>query len=154
MDEPRLPSPSEAVDVFTSLASDSGHEVARLTATSAWEVFIRFAAVPFQIPDVDDADGLLYGFGSHSFTGAQRFQLDLVRQFAVPDEDEYLQFDCEMTFALDSALTALGSYDQWWWFPADDQELDLWAAAISGRPEWHELARRQPLAVELSIDGT
>lgn len=153
MTDPRLPSPSAAADVFKAFVSESGSEVSRLTATSAWEVFIRFAATPFDLPDVDDADGLLYQFGTDSFTGEQRFHFDLVRQFAVPDEDEYLQFHCQMTFESDSAMTRLGRYDEWW-FPRQELGLGPWADAISGRPEWHELERRQPLSVELSIDGT
>jgi hypothetical protein len=94
MNNPRLPSPTAAVDVFNAFVSDTGSEVSGLTATEAWEMLIRFAATPFELPDVDDADGLLYQFGTDSFTGEQRFHLDLVRQFAVPDEDEYLQFHC------------------------------------------------------------
>jgi len=81
----------EAAAALLRLADKHSSSLQDMSALSAWDLFIDFAEVPFAVPEVPDADGLLYQFGTHAFTGEPTFYLDLVRQFVVFGSDEYVQ---------------------------------------------------------------
>jgi hypothetical protein len=122
-----------------------------LTAQQGWAVFLDFATLPFDVPDEPDSDGLLYQFGTFRLTGEPAFYFDPVRQFAVPDEDEYVQVHLQMQFAPD--LAALGQHTEWW-FADSAIALNDWAQAISRRPEWRTLGQLRPSRVEIYQEET
>jgi hypothetical protein len=105
-----------------------------VTPALAWVVFLAFARVDLGAPDVPDADGLLYEYGVFELGERPIFSLDLGRQLAVADKDEYVQVHLGLTFPPTADLEALGSYDSWYW-PADGP-LDQWASSVRSRPEW------------------
>lgn len=135
------------------MLEEAGLDAVTLSASAAWSVFVDFARVPFAVPQISDADGLLYQFGIFTFSGEPRFHLDLTRQFAVPGEDEFLQFHCDMQFSQTADLQALGSHDEWWW-PDGGQELTAWAGEVAARPESVVLADKAPVLTEIYCDET
>ena len=124
-----------------------------LTASQARDAWLEFGAQEFRLPNRPDADGLLYQFGIFRFTGEPRFHLDLTRQFALPDSDEYLQVHLDVQFVPDDALRSLGRHEEWWWRD-QGQALGVWAEALRGRGEWDVLREREPVAVDLRADET
>jgi hypothetical protein len=145
--------PQQAPGVFTHMLGEAGLDVSTMRAAGAWAVFVTFARVPFAVPQLPDADGLLYQLGTYSFSGEPRFHLDFTRQFALPDDDEYLQFHCDLQFTATAELQALGSHDEWWW-PDEERDLTAWAMDVASRPEWALLASRTPLTTEIYCEHT
>ncbi len=125
---------------------------ADLTASAALDSLIAFATVPFRVSRGPESDGLLYQYGTYTFTGEPRFHLDLTMQFAVAGEDEYLQFHCDVQFAPTRDLTELGQHSEWWF--ADVGLLEEWASSVRARPEWPVLDALTPFTVQVSLDGT
>jgi hypothetical protein len=80
-------------------------------------------------------------------------RLDFTRQFALPDDDEYLQFHCDLQFTATAELQALGSHDEWWW-PDEERDLMAWARDVASRPEWALLVSRTPLTTEIYCEHT
>jgi hypothetical protein len=83
----------------------------------ALRAFERFASMQFQVPDLPDADGLLFQYGVFSFTGRAMFTLSLIRQFEQCDEqgdhESYRQVGVELLFEPDDALISLGHKESW-----------------------------------------
>jgi hypothetical protein len=124
-----------------------------MNALSAWDLFIDFAEVPFAVPEVADADGLLYQFGTYAFTGEPTFYLDLVRQFAVFGSDEYVQIHLELQFEPSDDLAALGQHSEWFWLDGRGVVRD-WSRHVQQRPEWRILDDRTPNEVRVYQDET
>jgi hypothetical protein len=143
--------PQRSAEVFNLMLEEAGLHAVTLSASAAWSVFLDFACVSFAVPQTADADGLLYQFGIFTFSGEPRFHLDLTRQFMMPDEDEFLQFHCDMQFSPTADLQALGSHDESWW-PDGDQELTTWAGEVAAGPEWVALAGKTPVLTEVYCD--
>lgn len=61
--------PQQALSVFTHMLGEAGLDVSTMRAAGAWAVFVTFARVPFAVPQLPDADGLLYQLGTYSFSG-------------------------------------------------------------------------------------
>ncbi|MFC0437398.1 hypothetical protein [Kutzneria buriramensis] len=137
-----------AADVLLTMVDRLGYPVLGMSASSAWDLFVGFAEVPFAVPAIADADGLLYQFGVYEFTGTPMFHLDLVRQFAVADADEYVQVHLELVFELDDHLVAVAAHNEWWW-PEDSVVLRDWSRSVRRRPEWLELNGRVPTDVRI-----
>jgi hypothetical protein len=126
--------------------------VGRPAAADAWTAYVAFADVAFEVPDEPDADGLLYQYGVYDFSGESRFHLGLVRQFALFDDDELMQFHCNLQFAATPELRALGRYDEWWFL--DEGAPAVWFERIRARPEWPLLTAQLPIAVDIDCEGT
>jgi hypothetical protein len=148
-----LPSPEAAPDVFIGMLTAAGQGVSDLTAPQAWRHFGAFAQLPFDVPTRPGSEGFLYQYGTWNFTGQPLFYLDPVRQFAIPDEDEYLQFRCTLLFAPTPELDSLGSHEEWWW-PEDGVPLSEWLTEVASRPEWAVLTAASPLDIEIGIEET
>ena len=104
-------------------------------------------------PDDPEADGLLYQFGAYAFGGRPMFHLDVVRQLAVEDDDEYVQVHLELRYVQTDELRALAHHDEWY-FRREPQTLDAWTTAVRSRPEWPVLADRDADMVEIFSDET
>jgi hypothetical protein len=104
------------VHVFKRLAVEAGVDLSRATPVQAWDVFSRFSREGFRVPREPNADGLLYQYGTYDFGDGLWFRLDLTRQFAVRDEDEYLQFRCELRYEPLDVHVRLDRFDEWWWY--------------------------------------
>ncbi|MEV4501912.1 hypothetical protein [Streptomyces klenkii] len=59
--------------------------LADLDTEDTWLAFLRFGRRLFDVPDTADADGLLFQYGTYSFSGPPTFALDLTRQFEISD---------------------------------------------------------------------
>jgi hypothetical protein len=148
-----LPSPEAAPDVFIDMLTAARQGVSDLTAPEAWRHFGAFAQLPFDVAPGWESDGILYQYGTWNFTGQPLFYLDAVRQFAIPDEDEYLQFHCTLIFAPTPELESLGSHEEWWW-PEDGVPLPEWSAVVASRPEWAVLTAASPIDIQIRIEKT
>lgn len=135
------------------MAAERASPVRGMSAPTAWELFLDFAEVPFAVPAIGDADGLLYQFGTYEFTGTPMFHLDLVRQFAVLGSDEYVQAHLELLFEPGDDLIALGRHSEWFW-PGNSGPLSDWSRHIRRRPEWLALNDRIPTDVLVYQDET
>lgn len=149
----RQPKPKNAVTVFERFLAERKTSRDSLTAVAALEAWLAFERVIFRVSEESESDGFLYQYGTYRFTGEPRFHLDLTRQFALPGEDEYLQFHCDVQFAPRPELLALGAYNEWW-FRDSGGDFAKWGSSLLARPEWSVLKERQPLTVELSLMGT
>jgi hypothetical protein len=150
--ESALPAHS-ASQVLLAQIEALGISTHQLSAQQAWTVFLNFAKMPFDVPQVPNSDGLLYQFGTFHFAGEPAFYLEPVRQLARHDSDEYIQVHLEMQFPPHPDVAALGQHTEWW-FPNGSIALTDWAQAISRRPEWHILNRLPPTRVDIYQDET
>ena len=143
----------DPVNALSALLGQHARPGGPVTAADAWEAFVAFARMDLAVPDVPDSDGLLYQFGGYAFSGRPMFHLDLVRQLAVEDDDEYVQVHLELRYVQTDELRALGHHDEWY-FRGEPQTLDAWTTAVRSRPEWHVLAERGAETVEIFRDET
>lgn len=135
------------------MADEGASSLSGMSASAAWDLFIAFAEVPFVVPAIADADGLLYQFGTYRFTGTAMFHLDLVRQFAVLDSDEHVQAHLELVFESGDDLVALGGHGEWFW-QDDSGVLRDWSRHVRQRPEWRTLSGHRPIDVRVYQDET
>jgi hypothetical protein len=139
----------EAAAVFHALIKAHGLRVEELTARSAWQVFDDYSRVAFDTPDLPDADGLLYQYGMYRFMRRSLFELDLVCQFELVDDqgdhDHYVQLHCTLRYTPTPELEALGA-DHCWWFP-NQGALAAWLRSVASRPEWAVLEAQKPRQV-------
>ncbi|MCG3132770.1 MAG: hypothetical protein FLDDKLPJ_03636 [Phycisphaerae bacterium] len=71
-------------------------------------------------PDIDaDGDMLLYQWGVYDWGKGERFELSIVRQFILPEEDEPYQLHLTMVFPATPELRAIPSGNQWCTAPSD-----------------------------------
>ncbi|MCZ0980071.1 hypothetical protein O1L60_16845 [Streptomyces diastatochromogenes] len=126
--------------------------LAGLDAEGAWRAFLRFGRGLFDVPDMPDADGLLFQYGVYAFDGPPAFTLDLVRQFTVVDRggdhDHYVQVHCELRYGPTSALQTLGSFDSWF-FHDSGEDLDEWAEALGERAVWTAVRSFEPAEIRV-----
>ena len=148
-----LPSAEAANEVFRAVLAEAGEQLSTLTVASGLQHFERFAALPFDVPPGPDSDGVLVEYGTFTFGDERLFHVSLVRQFAIPDEDEYVQFHCDLRFAPTDGLVALGNLHAWWW-PSEGPSLVEWFADIRARPDWSGLSSLAPRSVETWVDTT
>jgi hypothetical protein len=149
----RATNPGGAVEAFGQLLASRGLAAAELLPGHALQLWLDFASTPFDVPAQPQADGLLYQWGTYDFTGQPLFHIDLVRQFALFDDDEYAQFHLDVRLPVAPELTTLGSHSEWWWSDGG-VPLDAWRRRLVARPEWVVLASRSPSAVEVFVDHT
>jgi hypothetical protein len=147
---PRVTAPAVASPGFAPgrAAWGRGHATAAVRAVLGF----GFGRRRFWTPDVADADGLLFQFGTYAFDGPPTFSPDLVRQFEVADgageHDHYLQVHCELRFAPTEELVTLGSYSSWF-FHDGDGDLEGWAAGPLARPDRAVIGGRTPAEVKV-----
>ncbi|MFJ4777815.1 hypothetical protein [Streptomyces sp. NPDC088762] len=144
----------EAVGLLEGeLGSGSGQRALDdLVTEDFWLAFLRFGRRPFDVPDIPDADGLLFQYGIHAFDGPRAFTLDLTRQFEISasdgDHDHYVQVHCELKYGLAPALEALGSYDSWFFHDAGD-DLEEWAQGLTERAAWATIRGLRPIGIRV-----
>jgi hypothetical protein len=113
----------------------SGEQGSTSDVAAALRAFERFASMQFQVPDLPDADGLLFQYGVFSFTGRPMFTLSLIRQFEQCDEqgdhESYRQVGVELLFEPDAALMSLGHKESWCFDgPGSPSAAEEWFAEL------------------------
>lgn len=123
-----------------------------LVTEDLWLAFLRFGRRVFDVPDIPDADGLLFQYGTHAFDGPRVFTLDLVRQFEISDSngdhDHYMQIHCELRYGPVPALESLGSFNSWFFHDAGD-DLEGWAQGLTERAGWATIRRFRPTEIRV-----
>ncbi|MEU4116239.1 hypothetical protein AB0F71_17290 [Kitasatospora sp. NPDC028055] len=126
--------------------------VADLSTEDAWSAFLRFGRARFDTPDTPDADGLLFQYGTYSFDGPPTFSLDLTRQFEINDSSgdhhHYLQVHCELRYDSAAPLSALGSFESWFFHDTED-DLDQWAEGLTDRGAWAVVREHRPVEIRV-----
>ncbi|MEU3468967.1 hypothetical protein ABZ716_13755 [Streptomyces sp. NPDC006687] len=145
--------PADALGSLEAELVSSGHALIELTARDAWLAFLRFGQRRFDTASSPDSDGLLFQYGTYSFSGPPMFTLDLTRQFDISDEDgehdHFLQIHCELLYTPDQLLRDLSSFTSWFFHDSDDN-IDRWAEAMSVRLE--PLSRHKPTQINLHAE--
>jgi len=145
-------STDEAVGLFESELRAGQRALSDLGTEGAWRAFIRFGRLRFDTPDSNDADGLLFQYGTYSFDGPATFTLDLARQFEVHDgdgdHDHYVQVHCELRYGLAPGLQALGSFVSWFFHGTED-DLDRWAEGLGHRSAWTAIRAFKPAEIRV-----
>ena len=100
-------------------------------------------------PPEEDGDMLLFQWGTYDFAAPPTFQLDITRQFIVPDEDEPYQLHLTFHFASTSALQALNSGNKWC---SDPNHLTAFRRFIEASAPYRAVADVEPLRVELDFE--
>ncbi len=140
------------VDEAVGLLKGELRVLADLGAEGVWRGFLRFAGRLFDVPDVPDADGLLFQYGTYSFGGPPAFTLDFVRQFVVVDEDgdhdHFVQVHCELRYGPVPALRALGSFDSWYFRDSGD-DLGEWGEAMGEQAVWAAIRSLEPIEIRV-----
>ncbi|GAA3367229.1 hypothetical protein GCM10020367_68230 [Streptomyces sannanensis] len=147
---PRQPPLEEALASLRDELQSGQCSIIGLTTWEAWPAFLSFGRRRFDTPPIPEADGLLLQYGTYSFDGPPMFTLGLTRQFAVSDDggehDHHVQVQCELLYAPDSVLRALGTFNSWFFHDTGD-DLGQWAEMLSDRLE--PLHRRKPVEINL-----
>ena len=119
------------------------------------ELARRFAAVEFDVPEDQDADGFLFQYGRANWFPEHIFVLNMVRQLEVVDSggehEFYSQVQFEYRYALDAELEAAGSHSGWW-FPGDGPSFESWLDSVSRSPIGGLLGGRNPREFVVSED--
>jgi hypothetical protein len=140
----------EALDCLRAELAAGRSTTTELTTRAAWLAFTRFGRQRFDTGLAPDSDGLLFQYGTYTFSGRPMFTVGFTRQFDISDEDgehdHYVQVRCELHYAPEPALDGLGSFNSWF-FHDSDADLDQWFAAIEGHLEL--LLDRGPSEVDL-----
>ena len=144
-------SPLDAALVLVAAARELGHDPDRLRPREALAAWTAAAQVPFRVPAVPEADGLLYRFGTRADDGVQRFRLTLLRRFVCRDGHGHCEAQCDVDVATTPELAALGEYAEWCYAPPSSPARHTWTTALAERPEW--LALEQAADVRVSIGG-
>ena len=58
MQEP-IAEPQQASGVFMGMLGEAGLDPSTMRAAEAWAVFVEFSRIPFAVPQLPDADGLM-----------------------------------------------------------------------------------------------
>jgi len=89
----------------------------------------------------EDGDMLLFQWGVYNFSGPPTFQINLTRQFILPDEDEPYQLSLTFHHAPSDQMKALKEGNRWCHSTADLPEFTTFidrsaavAAAIDSKP--------------------
>jgi hypothetical protein len=103
--------------------------------------FGRFAVIRFAVPKGPDIDGLLFQYGTYSFTGRPMFTLDLLRQFELRDQrgeyEAYRQVGYELLLEPTDRLSGLGRWESWWFDRPDaEDDLESWLAEVRFNSVW------------------
>lgn len=156
-----MPDKIPTTEAITVLRSFLAEDVAQRTSSESDRIlrsFTRFACVEFALPDVPDADGLLFQYGIYAFTGRPMFILSLVRQFEQFDRsgehEALLQVNCEILYEPDAELGNIGRWEAWWFKPQGGQGSTLsdWLAAVAANPIWQLVRGRRETSVSLTMD--
>lgn len=127
------PGPGEVLDVLRAELEAERSAKTGSTTRTAWSAFTRFARQRFATAPASDSDGLLFQYGTYAFSGRPMFTVDLARQFDIGDDggqhDHYVQVHCELRYACEPALDALGRFNSWFFHDAG-ADLDEWLAAM------------------------
>jgi hypothetical protein len=147
---PHRPPISEALQ-FLEDELESGHrDLAELTTRDVWPAFLRFGRRRFATAATPDADGLLFQYGTHAFSGPPMFTLDLARQFEINNaeggHDHYVQVHCELRYVPQPSLQDLGAFNSWFFHDTGD-DFDAWVDSLSVRLEL--LQDRKPAEISL-----
>ncbi|KUO02914.1 hypothetical protein AQJ67_18900 [Streptomyces caeruleatus] len=140
----------EALDFLRAEMAAGRSMTTELTTWAAWLAFTQFGRQRFDTVLGPDSDGLLFQYGTYTFSGRPMFTVDFARQFDISDEDgehdHYVQVHCELRYETEPALDGLGSFSSWF-FHDSGVDLDQWFAAIEGHLEL--LLDRGPSEIEL-----
>lgn len=134
-DRPRM---EQALDLLRAELEFGRSTKTELTTRAAWLAFTRFGRQRFATATTPDSNGLLFQYGTYTFSGRPMFTVDLTRQFDISDDDgehdHYVQVHCELRYECEPALDALGSFNSWF-FHDTNADLDEWLAAMEGHLE-------------------
>ncbi len=137
----------QAEDVLKEMLASAGVDLAAADPPQLWSVFKEFCrTVEVETPD----DMVLFSVGVFHFYGPEQFQLDFVRQFAHPeedDEDEPIQLECEFRYEPVDELRRLGEWTRW---SVEDASLDDFFAAVERHPFLEAASRHRALEVKIS----
>ena len=99
-----------------------------------------------------DADGdmLLYQWGVYNFAKGETFQLDITRQFILPDEDEPYQLSLTFHFEPSPSLRKIAAGNEWCGTP---EELPAFRGFINSSAAYLAVANEKPKKVELDFGG-
>jgi len=98
----------------------------------------------------EDGDMLLYQWGVYNFEKPATFQLDLTRQFSVPDEDEPYQLSLTFHFEPSAGLKKIKDANQWCNSP---DELAEFRTFIEKSPAYRAALTEKVKKVELDFFG-
>ncbi|HSE65502.1 MAG TPA: hypothetical protein VLB12_00860 [Gemmatimonadales bacterium] len=100
----------------------------------------------------DDADMLLFQWGTYDWGSGNHFELDLTRQVILPDEeddDAIWQLHLTYRFLPSDELKSLGSGDRWCSAPDQVSIFEEW---INSTPAYSTVARRAPQSVLVQFE--
>ncbi len=146
--------PIEAAgDALRGLVQSTSGEQGHLPLRDLVATVREFVGISFNVPESDDADGLLFQYGRAGWLPSPTFVFGFVRQFEIVDQDGdhecYSQAGIEYRFPVDADLEAAGSGETWW-FPESGISLDSWLSGIESTPIWGLVSRRLPSDVVVS----
>jgi hypothetical protein len=113
-------------------------------------MFAFYAEQRAEDVDIDeDGDMLLYEWGVYRFTGPESFQIGIVRQFCVIDEDEPYQLHMTLLFAPPDAYRQLEDGNKWCHSP---EELPAFREFVESSAAFKAVADTNPSRVELYFE--
>jgi hypothetical protein len=129
--------------------------VSHTEAPNVKQLARRFAAVEFDLPEDQDADGFLFQYGRVNWFPEPTFVLNMVRQLEVVDTDGehefYSQVRFEYRYPLDAELEAAGSHSERF-FPGDGPSFESWLDSVLRSPIGGLLGGRNPREFLVSED--
>ena len=100
------------------------------------------------VPVDQNGDMLLFQWGTYAFTGSPSFQLDITRQYILPDNDEPYQLLLTLHYEPTEKTKSLGHGNQWCDSP---DQLAEFREFIEASDAYRLLADSKPARVELEF---
>jgi hypothetical protein len=112
-----------------------------------------FMGIEFDVPDGDDADGLLFQFGTVNWLPEPTFVLGFTRQLALVDHEgeheSYFHVQLDYHYPVVAALEELPRHSAWW-FRGEATPLADWLEQVAAHPVWSVVADVAPRSFSVS----
>ena len=143
--------PGDMQAVLTARLTREGRALQHVTPTEGIEEVLRFyEEIRADGCDLDgDGDMLLYQWGVYAWSGPEAFELDITRQFVLPDDDEPYQLSLTFNFDPEPELRELGDGNEWCYRP---EVLPAFRQFIQLSKPYAALGNRLSRAVELTYE--
>lgn len=120
-----------------------------------FRIVLMYERRQFDVPDVEDADGFLFQYGTVTWNDEEKFSVGFARQFAFADEscEELSLVQIEFCYACppDGHLQKMSGADSWW-FRGSGVLFTDWLNVVRSDPVWNVIRNKEKVNFVRSQD--